>query len=312
MFVTGSAGGGGETEYPHITLAAMFDSTAFGSQSWVTVRFRAVDNYNRLYEDSNSSQNKNLAFCFGHPDFWYWPTNGQVVASDNLNAMGYFTAGPIEGDWTNQQFANCLRVPVVYVNSHGDGSTITAGNFPAYEPDDMDPYVVWFGFNGPSSVDVETSRTFWNSTGIPPFNDPVSQFPEYGSNPPVNLTFLETCNGGDYGSFLTFNVPYTNLYVYPMLENQAVHAYTVYTRAIDSCDMAYVLFGWLAEGYTIQVASTTLQYTSGISCKDEESDWWWRPMNLPTDRVIHGDPFARLSTVYDPTTHNPTGFSRPL
>lgn len=67
---------GGETEFPHISLAAMFDSTAFGSQSWVTVRFRAVDNYNRTYEDSNSSQNKNLAFCFGHPEFWYWPTNG--------------------------------------------------------------------------------------------------------------------------------------------------------------------------------------------------------------------------------------------
>lgn len=100
--------------------------------------------------------------------------------------------------------------------------------------------------------------------------------------------------------FISALMPYGNIYAPASLENQAVHAYTVYTRAADSEVAAETLVGQLANGKSILQASTYLLANAeslDILCSETEFGEN-RPLSLTTDRNIGGDVATRIKNVY--------------
>lgn len=222
--------------------------------------------------------------------------DGASVVADLLYLVNYHVF-ETNGAWSGQWFENDIRGSIIYVNSHGGPGYHLSGIMSPQESINSDNI---------RDYNYPTGRQLNNGTGWPPMNST--------GLPPINLLLLEVCEAGSDGSFATALYPYGNIYSPYTVENQAVHAYTVFTRSADSEASAQALVGQLVIGKSILQASTYLLANAedlDIMCSDTNPGTN-RPLSLTTDRAIYGDFATRIRNVYTGLSGNSTNWYRLL
>lgn len=268
----------------HVFLGVMFDASHFDALSSIEVKITGYDNLGRYYEGVGTAQNLNRARCY---QFWDFPQapggDGASIAYTRFSAMKYASSYH-NGGWSDSYFVGLLWGSVLYVNTHGSpgshsGGYPSAGSIKALPTE--------------GAFDYLSFRTEHNGNGLPPYNSTEL--------PSINLSLNECCNCGDDDQFLSTLLPFANYYI-DYWENQAVHAYSVFTLVGSGEAMADVQTKVLASGGSVlqmKVEMALSAVDEQIYCSDER-DGDVRPMNQLSDQVILGDHYARAKNVYIP------------
>lgn len=276
----------------------MFDASHFSPNGNIEVKITGHDNLGRYYEGIGTAPNKTLGRCFRQDPLE--GTNGAAVAYSYLQSMNY-EALLFESGWDSHHIGARIRESVLFVESHrGDDF---------HETCDVSP-LAYASISAGNEVGYEQKRTLHNGSGLPPYNST--------GLPPINFLDLEFCNSGDTGEFDVGLAPYTNIYVPPATENQAVWSYTVYINSYNDDDHAAVIYSYLSQGLTVNIAKAfflTDAQELGIICWDEDpgiSETESRPLTSAGDIAIFGDPLTRVKNVYTGSQGIETGWFRPL
>jgi hypothetical protein len=142
-----------------------------------------------------------------------------------------------------------------------------------------------------------TERELDTGTGLPPFNSTDC--------PSVNFIHLQACNCGDTSNFKSALYPYYMGWGGQYLENQALLAYTCYTRVADRIKNAHLVWERLSQGWTIRAVWDRIknEYLPGNAYGIEMSDNGdgdFREMLIEDLSLICGpdNGAMRLKTVY--------------
>lgn len=267
----------------------MFDSSHFPPGTAVNVRYRVwCPELGWVEENSGFDpvvQNRLMMFQDPHP--LELPAPNPVPAVQSLFTGRNYNLWPRDDvTWTKENYYLVMgQSTAIYYAGHGTPAYHTAPNPP---------------WDGITVTRYGTERAADIGTGLPPFNSTSSSS--------IFFCHLQACKCGTTDNFEVVLYPYYMGWGGVYLENQAVLAYSAYLLTTDRINNAYIVWPWLAHGYTARSTWAWIRdeylptnaYGLQVSDSGESSVDDWRTPTIGDFNLICGpdNGAARLKTVY--------------